>query len=238
MQIIEAPHDHPEKADVFLGGGISNCPDWQADVIELLKDTPGIALNPRRTGEFTEDIADEQITWEYYALRTVDTVFFWFPKETLCPITLLELGVFTQRPETHLIVGTHPDYARRFDVIKQLELARPEVKVQDSIEDLVSEYLRVREDVILADEKAKAWVLNHVAELKSELEKAKQIVIDELEPLIGHATIEDLRKNVLDNYPDVTNRSLETALKSLSGSHYEVSPEGFLVAPRSGNIIN
>lgn len=227
MQIIEAPNSHPEKADLFLGGGISNCPDWQSDIIKLLADTPGIALNPRRTGEFTEDIADEQITWEYYALRSVDTVLFWFPKETLCPITLLELGVFTQRPNTHLVVGTHPEYARRFDVLKQLELARPEVRVQDSIEGLAAEYIRLREEVILADEKAEAWVRNHVKELK-----AQKIVLEELEPLIGHATLEDLRRNVLDNYPSVTGSTLEAALKSLSGSHYEVSPEGFLVAPR------
>lgn len=143
MQIIEAPHEFPQTADIFLGGAISNCPDWQSDVIDLLKDTPGTALNPRRKGKYNADIADEQITWEYHALRAVDTVFFWFPKETLCPITLLELGVFTQRTQTRLIVGTHPDYARRFDVIKQLELARPEVKVQNSIENLVKEYLTI-----------------------------------------------------------------------------------------------
>lgn len=142
MKIIEAPFAHPAATDLFLGGGISNCPDWQQEAIDLLANTPGIALNPRRSGAFTEDIADEQIKWEYHALRTASTVLFWFPKETLCPITLLELGVFTQRLQTRLIVGTHPDYARRFDVVKQLELARPEVKVQDSVADLIAEYLR------------------------------------------------------------------------------------------------
>lgn len=144
MKIIEAPFAHPAATDLFLGGGISNCPDWQQEIITYLADTPGIALNPRRSGEFTENIADEQITWEYHALRTASTVLFWFPKETLCPITLLELGVFTQRPQTRLVVGTHPDYGRRFDVIKQLELARPEVVVQSSIQDLAQEYLRTK----------------------------------------------------------------------------------------------
>lgn len=144
MKIIEAPFAHPAATDLFLGGGISNCPDWQQEIITYLADAPGIALNPRRSGEFTEDIADEQITWEYHALRTASTVLFWFPKETLCPITLLELGVFTQRTQTRLVVGTHPDYGRRFDVIKQLELARPEVVVQSSIQDLAQEYLRTK----------------------------------------------------------------------------------------------
>lgn len=141
MKIIEAPFPHPETTDLFLAGGITNCPDWQKEAIEYLEETSGIALNPRRSGVFTEDIADEQITWEYHALRSADTVLFWFPKETLCPITLLELGVFTQRPQTRLIVGTDLDYARRFDVIKQLELARPEVTVRHSVEDLIADYL-------------------------------------------------------------------------------------------------
>lgn len=144
MQIIEAPNPYAEHPDVFFGGGITNCPDWQAEVAELLKDVPGVALNPRRQGEYDDSIADEQITWEYHALRAAQTVFFWFPKETLCPITLFELGVFSQRDDTRLIVGTHPEYARTFDVIKQMELSRPEVTVQHSIEDLVKEYLKTR----------------------------------------------------------------------------------------------
>jgi hypothetical protein len=38
-----------------------------------------------------------------------------------------------------IFVGCHPNYARRFDVIKQLDLERPNVKVMDSIPALVSE---------------------------------------------------------------------------------------------------
>ncbi|MBC9705301.1 MAG: nucleoside 2-deoxyribosyltransferase domain-containing protein [Enterococcus sp.] len=141
MQVVEAPNQYPEHADLFLAGGITGCPDWQSEIISKLSHhSKLVALNPRRSTKFTGDIAVEQIKWEYKALRSVDTVLFWFPSETLCPITLLELGVFTQRPQTRLIVGTHPDYARRLDVITQLELARPEVVVQSSLDGLVSEY--------------------------------------------------------------------------------------------------
>lgn len=141
MQHIEAPNDYPSQSDLFLGGGITNCPDWQADVVKMLEKTDIIVLNPRRSTAFTGDIADEQIRWEYAALRSVKTVLFWFPKETLCPITLFELGVFSQRQDIRLIVGTHPDYARRFDVEVQMELSRPEVTVHASIEDMVGDYL-------------------------------------------------------------------------------------------------
>lgn len=150
MQLIEAPNTYPTNADLFLGGGITNCPDWQADVVKMLEGTDLVVLNPRRSAAFTGDIADEQIRWEYEALRAVKTVLFWFPKETLCPITLFELGVFSQRKDTRLIVGTHPDYARRFDVQVQMELSRPEVIVHDNLEGMVSEYLSVLQaDVLL-----------------------------------------------------------------------------------------
>lgn len=141
MRLIEAPNTHPAHADLFLGGGITNCPDWQSEVIEQLQGTDFVVLNPRRSTAFTGDIADEQIRWEYAALRAVDTVLFWFPKETLCPITLFELGVFSQRTDTRLVVGTHSEYARRFDVQVQMELARPEVVVHDNLDSLVKDLL-------------------------------------------------------------------------------------------------
>lgn len=140
MEIIEAPHTYPDKPDLFFGGGISNCPMWQDDLAELLKNTPGIALNPRRSTPFVDEIAGEQIEWEHKALRDVETVLFWFPQETLCPITLFELGVFSQKKDVNLIVGTHPNYARRFDVVKQLELERPEVTVYETLEELANTY--------------------------------------------------------------------------------------------------
>lgn len=141
METIYAPNTVPNQADLFLAGGITNCPDWQSDATEQLKNLTGVILNPRRP-YFPDNpkLADEQITWEYHALRKADTVLFWFPQETLCPITLLELGVFTQRKNTKLIVGTHPNYQRKFDVTKQLQLARPEVIVYDDLTELINAY--------------------------------------------------------------------------------------------------
>ena len=142
MYIIEAPQvTYPVHAKLFIAGGISNCPNWQKEAITLLDKVEGIAYNPRRTSKFSEDIAGEQIEWEHSALRNSDTVLFWFPAETLCPITLFELGVFSQRKNTPIFVGTHPDYQRKFDVIKQLELERPEVRVHHSIEDTVNNFM-------------------------------------------------------------------------------------------------
>lgn len=125
----------PEKCasdgiKLFLAGGITGCPNWQKDAISYLEDTDLILLNPRRDNFPIHDpnAAFEQILWEYEHLRLADAILFWFPKETLCPIVLYELGAWsmTQKP---IFVGVHEDYARKNDVVIQTSLARPEVYV-------------------------------------------------------------------------------------------------------------
>jgi hypothetical protein len=220
MHVIEAPNAHPHLTNIFLGGGISDCPDWQTDVISLLRDVPGILLNPRRSGNFTESMADEQITWEYHALRTADTVFFWFPMETMCPITLLELGVFT-----------HPDYARRFDVIKQLELARPEVNIQDNLFGLVEEYKwSLLSDQTSEPPEAQARII-HDSEM-TEYKRVEKIVQDELELLIGHGTITDLNKALRDNYQNITARHVSGVLADRRNKDFYLTSDGRILSPR------
>ena len=42
-------NDMPQSVDLFLAGGITNCPDWQADAIKMLDDGSDIVVaNPRR----------------------------------------------------------------------------------------------------------------------------------------------------------------------------------------------
>lgn len=86
-------------------------------------------VNPRRVGGFdrTGETAREQITWEYQALSHVESCIFWFPCETICPITLFELGKMIEKakrdPIIRLAIGWHPDYARAFDLEVQISLA-------------------------------------------------------------------------------------------------------------------
>ena len=139
---------------VFLAGGISGCPDWQRTVGQWLTDTNLVLLNPRREHYPDDpDAARAQITWEYGYLRRADAVLFWFPCETLCPITLFELGTCS-RTETPLFVGTHPDYSRKNDVLIQLSLARPEITVADSLHQTV-EMLRAWHRAGVASTKGK-----------------------------------------------------------------------------------
>lgn len=141
MRIITAPEKHESNVDIFLAGGISNCPLWQEEAITLLGNVHGIAYNPRRAGELVAEEATTQIEWEYHALHHVKNILFWFPEETLCPITLFELGVFSQQKNVNLFVGTHPNYQRKLDVITQLRLARPEVMVRHSVEETVQSFI-------------------------------------------------------------------------------------------------
>lgn len=137
--IVVKPPMAPTRAELFLAGGISNCPDWQAETELALADLPGSVHNPRRPGVLVADEAIAQIEWEHEALALSDAILFWFPAETLCPITLFELGVWSAKG-VPLIVGTHPEYARRLDVITQLRLARPDVVVYDSLDAVLAQY--------------------------------------------------------------------------------------------------
>jgi hypothetical protein len=124
---VEAPK-YEEWPSVFLAGGITGCPDWQKQVVEFLKPIPIVVYNPRREDFPIGDpeAANEQIEWEYHFLKKVSFRFFWFPKETICPIVLYELGKYANgNPVGNFVVGTHRDYQRRQDVVIQTGLAHP-----------------------------------------------------------------------------------------------------------------
>ena len=128
---------------IFCAGGISNCPDWQSQMMELLKPSPWIILNPRRANFPIDnpDASQQQIAWEYRHLRLASAILFWFPQETLCPITLYELGAWSMTDKP-LFVGVHPNYPRRQDVEIQTGLVRPEIEIVYSLEELAEQILK------------------------------------------------------------------------------------------------
>lgn len=146
MKYIECPSFYEgNERSLFLAGGISNCPVWQPDLTKLLESTDLTILNPRRKNFSTDNpsIEKEQIAWEYDHIIKASAVSFWFPKETLCPITLYELGKQSVSDKP-LFIGVHPEYARRRDVEIQTRLVRPEVRIVYSLPDL-AEQIRVWE---------------------------------------------------------------------------------------------
>ena len=145
MNVIACPDifvSKNNKNTLFLGGGISGCPDWQKEMIDRFKGHNLTLFNPRRKEFDSSDsmMSDRQIEWEHFHLKAASAIMFWFPWETLCPITLFELGKYAASGST-IFVGCHPAYARKFDVVKQLSLMRPELKVHSSFNDLVTNVL-------------------------------------------------------------------------------------------------
>jgi Nucleoside 2-deoxyribosyltransferase like len=107
-------------------------------MVILLKNTPLTLLNPRRHNFDVHNplMEEEQIEWEHRHLEKADHISFWFPAETLCPITLFELGKYAQRTEKILFIGAHPEYKRVRDIHIQIGLIRPEIKIVSSLQEL------------------------------------------------------------------------------------------------------
>jgi nucleoside 2-deoxyribosyltransferase-like protein len=151
MRVIEAPnygYVQPYEVSIFLAGGITGCSDWQREFIEYFRHISHDALNcvlfnPRRSAFdiSNESVSTEQITWEFDHLNRVDIVVFWFPHETLCPITLYELGYqlgqCSQSSIRNLVIGTDEQYARAFDVSTQIHLTNSRLPICHSLDKLV-----------------------------------------------------------------------------------------------------
>ena len=143
--IITSPQNSEYTENtIFLAGGISNCWDWQKPVAEFLSEYTNLVIfNPRRNGwnmENSDEESRKQILWEHKFLQQSKTILFWFPEETLCPITLFELGKYLVS-DKRLIVGTHPNYQRRLDVIVQSQLVRPDIKIYDDVDMMTSAFV-------------------------------------------------------------------------------------------------
>ncbi len=119
MEYIEAPEYKfsKDKKSLFLAGSITDCPDWQKDVIEKLKDLDIIIFNPRRKNFPIKDksASFQQIKWEHDMLRNADVISFWFSKESLGPIVLYELGAHTMTKKP-ITIGMDSEYQRKNDV--------------------------------------------------------------------------------------------------------------------------
>ena len=170
MDYIEAPEylDFYPTPSIFLGGGITGCPDWQTQMVKLLNDEQGMLFNPRRANFDVnqEGVAKEQIKWEFDHLWKSDIVIFWFCKETVQPIVLLELGarlahfvldeknsepaseditfgqIVPKCPD--ILIGIEKGYEREEDVLIQSELAfgfAPEIS--RSLEDLAARVKKI-----------------------------------------------------------------------------------------------
>lgn len=151
MRVIICPDVYvrqPDEYAIFMAGGISGCPDWQSEVIAAAASSQLNALvgamgkelvliNPRRpdfdTSKSESSVA--QIKWEYTHLLVTDAIYFWFPKEGKCMITLFELGAALGERRV-LAVGVEPGYCRELDVREQFALRKSTDMIEPSLSEL------------------------------------------------------------------------------------------------------
>jgi hypothetical protein len=147
VNYFEAPYYDYQAipgAKIFFAGGITNCIDWQTALRKYLEADPKLQLsdltilNPRRKNFPIHDpkAAEQQIEWEFHALRAAHIISFWFASGSLNPIVLFEYGVHLTRALEHasplVVVGCDPDYQRTSDVVIQTQLADPRKTVHRS----------------------------------------------------------------------------------------------------------
>lgn len=147
MRIITAPnHYHYNKGDIrcFLAGGITNCPDWQSEVISCLQKEENkkngtdlsrlVIFNPRRSNFPINDpnVAEQQITWEFDHLEKCDIFSMYFcNSDSDQPICMYELGRnllkihrdWSDNWNSRIIVSVENGYRRQKDVEIQVNLA-------------------------------------------------------------------------------------------------------------------
>lgn len=113
MKEIKAPNfiGNPENS-LFLGGTIDmgNSHDWQQEFKDFLSKNLTILknwtiLNPRRDNwdsSWVQHIDNsqfkEQVTWELLAMELADLRIFVFLPDSKSPVTMLELGLFKDKP--------------------------------------------------------------------------------------------------------------------------------------------
>jgi hypothetical protein len=116
MKIIVAPQKitKQSKPVIFLAGSIAmgRAENWQTDLAKELKLYPGTLLNPRREHwgyNWTQSIKNkkfkEQLEWEFTGLKQSDYIVMYFAPDSKSPISLLELGLFSQ---SHKIICCCP----------------------------------------------------------------------------------------------------------------------------------
>jgi hypothetical protein len=194
FEIVQAPNETTSQGiELFLAGGISNCPNWQNEIVEKLINDPRfdeykdsnqkiIVFNPR-----CKEIPEEnpQIIWEYKKLKSANIISFWFSFGSFNPITLFEYGSHLKSTKD-IIVGCHPEYVRKNNVVLQTKLERPDITVNETFENFYEEIVntlinKIKNEEIIPDIYSKdfqKYLTHQVNQIQDQLVKLKNLGID------------------------------------------------------------
>lgn len=134
----EVQHTEENTIRCFLAGGITNCRNWQNEVIEQLKKletendlTDLVIFNPRRENfDINKIKAEDQIKWQFVNIEKCHlfSMFFCGGTDSPQPICFFEYGKqLVERRERlgELIVTVEKDFVRLEDVYIQTNLMFP-----------------------------------------------------------------------------------------------------------------
>lgn len=149
MQEIQAPNAVLGNGPyLFLAGSIEmgTAERWQERVVESLRETKWVILNPRRdkwdnTIEQEKDNPRfrEQVEWELDGLEKADRIILYLSSETKSPISLLELGLFADTEK--LLVVCANDFWRVGNV--DIVCERYGITQFETLEEAVAELRRL-----------------------------------------------------------------------------------------------
>lgn len=133
MKVITATERYKIKSNdviCFLAGGITNCDNWQQEVIKELskfEHTDNLVIfNPRRENFPIDDpsASKKQIEWEYKWLNHCDIFSMYFcNSNSVQPICFYELGRNLALMK-YAVISVEEGFSRTNDVVIQTKLAR------------------------------------------------------------------------------------------------------------------
>lgn len=115
----------PHFKTVFLAGAIDmgQAVNWQDQVTHELRHQSLAFYNPRRDDwdssweqKVENQKFNEQVNWELDMIKEADIVFFYLPKESTAPITLMEFGIVMGAAPHKAIVCVEEGYWRRGNI--------------------------------------------------------------------------------------------------------------------------
>lgn len=137
-----------DRLSVFLAGSASF--PWRIEFEKKLNDHELTLIDPtyKKNDPWTRI---DHIRWEHEHIDKADVLLAWLPANeetklhTLSLTTLFELGRFAQMKEKKIVMGIHPEYYKRNEVMLQLSILRPEVEIVSSLDELAVELNKIAE---------------------------------------------------------------------------------------------
>ena len=157
--IVITPHNDrvvpSTNIKVFIAGTIDNgnSVDWQSRVLNSLSfdNLPVTFYNPRRSN-WVIDLApselEYQIDWELQHLETADVIFMHLEQGSISPISLLEFGLFINKPNK-FILDVHDQYYRKENVIRTANRYREDMIITNDLNNGILKLKEVLEEEAL-----------------------------------------------------------------------------------------